>query len=53
MADPKKPHGKDAGLENVSVNSARRSAGEPAPRDKDRKDPIESSRVPDQQIPKR
>ncbi len=46
----------DAGLENLSVNSSRRSGteddgtGNPAHQDR-KHDPSESAKVPDQQIP--
>ena len=53
MSDPKKPQTKEAGLENLSVNSARRSGGTSPARKTGGKDSTESSRVPDQQIPKR
>jgi hypothetical protein len=57
MAEKRKP-AKDAGLENMSVNSSRRSGqkqdgtGNPARRD-GKADSTESTRVPDQQIPRR
>jgi len=55
MAVPKQPD-KDAGLENLSVNSSRRSGvqedgtGNPSHRN-GKHDPNESAKVPDQQIP--
>ncbi len=55
MGQAKQPD-KTAGLENLSVNSARRSGtredgtGNPARKDKERNS-IESTRVPDQQVP--
>jgi hypothetical protein len=57
MTDRKKP-AKEAGLENMSVNSSRRSGqkqdgtGNPA-RQEAKADSTESTRVPDQQIPRR
>ncbi|HEX2137976.1 MAG TPA: hypothetical protein VHG30_19140 [Microvirga sp.] len=53
MSEPKKPRKKDAGLENMSVNSARRSAGNGSARQNVGKDSTDSARAPDQQIPKR
>lgn len=57
MAGPKQPNpDQDTGLENLSVNSSRRSgtkedgAGNPAHRNGGH-DPTESAKVPDQQIP--
>ena len=55
MADPKQPD-QDTGLENLSVNSSRRSGvkeggtGNPA-HENGKHDPTESAKVPDQQIP--
>jgi hypothetical protein len=51
-----KPHDEGAGHENLSVNSSRRSGvkedgtGNPAHQN-GKHDPIESAKVPDQQIP--
>ena len=53
MSEPKKPPKQEAGLENMSVNSARRSAGRDAARQNGAKDSNDSARAPDQQIPKR
>jgi hypothetical protein len=58
MSGRKKPETKEAGLENLSLNSARRSGGqngrlERPGRKSGRNDSTESSRAPDQQIPKR
>ena len=57
MAGSKQPNpGQDTGLENLSVNSSRRSgtkedgAGNPAHQN-GKHDPTESAKVPDQQIP--
>lgn len=55
MVGTKQPN-QDAGLENLSVNSSRRSGaeedgtGNPAHKD-GKPDPTESAKVPDQQIP--
>lgn len=55
MAGPKQPN-QDTGLENLSVNSSRRSGtkedstGNPAHQN-GKHDPTESAKVPDQQIP--
>jgi hypothetical protein len=55
MTGPKKPD-QDTGLENLSVNSSRRSGakedgtGNPAHQNGEH-DPTESAKVPDQQIP--
>jgi hypothetical protein len=55
MAGNKQPN-QDAGLENLSVNSSRRSGveedgtGNPARQD-GKRNPTESAKVPDQQIP--
>lgn len=55
MAGPKQPN-QVTGLENLSVNSSRRSgvkedgSGNPAHQD-GKHDPTESAKVPDQQIP--
>ncbi len=55
MAGPKQPN-QDTGLENLSVNSSRRSrvqedgTGNPAHQN-GKHDPDESAKVPDQQIP--
>jgi hypothetical protein len=55
MTGCKQPN-EDAGLENLSVNSSRRSGaeedetGNPAHKD-GKHDPTESAKVPDQQIP--
>jgi hypothetical protein len=55
MTGPKKPY-QDTGLENLSVNSSRRSGvsedgtGNPAHRN-GKHDTKESAKVPDQQIP--
>lgn len=55
MADPKQPN-QDTGLENLSVNSSRRSGGKEdgtgnPSRQNGKHDPTESAKVPDQQIP--
>jgi hypothetical protein len=55
MTGPKNPD-QDTGLENLSVNSSRRSGAKedgtdnPAHQDREH-DPTESAKVPDQQIP--
>ncbi|KFG69688.1 hypothetical protein [Microvirga sp. BSC39] len=55
MTGNKQPN-QDTGLENMSVNSSRRSGvqedgtGNPAHKD-EKHDPTESAKVPDQQIP--
>jgi hypothetical protein len=57
MTEKRKP-AREAGLDNLSVNSSRRSGqrqdgtGNPARR-KAKPDSTESARVPDQQIPRR
>ena len=53
MSGPKKPPKNQAGLENMSVNSARRSAGRGTARQNGGKDSTDSARAPDQQIPKK